>query len=238
MKKWEIRFYFNGELKTEVIEGNIKERDVRKAIIDRYSIQNSDIQNVSGAFDSLPGKKLFLGTHAINSSLDLGMAYAKSGNKYYALISPLLEEQRKVVETKSGTPDASQAIENINKYFINHGLGHADIIRFCKAKGSKDSDIDLDEPIVWNDELPELIKNADLVILNGKTKNASNPCTYKFLKDYCDNCKTHKMRIDSNYIYVDEKRIEYLAIYSSSNGTRAKYWVDREKQWNGLFGKE
>lgn len=231
-RKWEIRTIVDGQLKIDTVGNDYNEEKIKSYIKEKYqSASNVKIVNISGAFDPIPGKRLLLGTHGINSSLNLELPYAKSGNKFYELIDPELENLRLIIEKQPNTENARNAIIKIEQYFRSNNIGMADIIDFCTATGSKDTDISLNESIIWNERLVELLSSADIVILNGKTKSKTRPCTFMFLQKYLND---HGMRIDKNFIYVGDKKIKYTMVYSSSNGVYPKYYEARKKEWNSV----
>ena len=233
IKKWKITFCINGVQKEELFyDTNFTDEEVKKYVKNKYKIKDDDIRCVSGAFESIKGKKMFVGTHAINSSLNLGCPYSKSGNAFFKLINPKLEEERAIIENSNNPEEIATAIEYIEGYFKNYGLGIADIIDFCNSSNSSDSNIALDEEIVWNDYLLDLIYDSDIVFLNGKARSRTKKCTYMFLIKYL---AEHDAQINDEFIIIKNKKIKYVTLYSSSNRLQSKYHEKRKDEWNAFI---
>lgn len=233
-KKWEVRFLLNNQQRSEIVTQDLKEKEVRQFIIQKYGLSNDrDILNVSGAFEPIPGKKIFLGTHAINSSLDLGFPYSKSGNKFYELINPELEMLRKIIEKDPNPENSENAILKIEKYFKDNEIGIADMIDFCESTSSKDQDICLNKPIVWNEKLLELLENAELIILNGKSTNSKS--AFWFLKKYC---RENGITIQDGNLCFNNKIIKCTMVYGSSGGVRERFHKDRKEEWKKLLEQQ
>ena len=236
MVRWEVRFEENGKPGRKVYSGRYTESEIRTLFKEEHPGKN--ITNISGAFDPLPGRKMILGSHAINSSLDLGLAYSKSGNKFHELVKPELERLRQIVEQQAGTPEAEAAMRAIMEAYQSLDVGMADIIDFCEAEDGRDNNINLGRPISWNSQLPELIREADIVYLNGKPSTKGKG-PYELLKKYCEQCETNKMRVTEDNVFVDGRQVRLVKLYSSSDvGYNHRYQTPREKEWASITGRE
>ena len=234
MVKWEARFIWNGKKKSEVISGPCKEQGVRKLIKAKYpGLTDADIY-VNGAFDPIPGRKLILGSHAINSSLDLGFPYSKYGNRFYELLGDDFEELRKIVERENGTPQAEEAKKQIVEKLKSMGIGVADVMEFCYATNSSDKSVDLSEPICWNPDLVTLIKGADVVYFNSMNRKKGRKGPFVLLKEYCERFPSMGMKIDGDYIVVGDHRARMVLVYSSSGSTYPQFSEKRKAQWSAI----
>ncbi|MBP3224831.1 MAG: hypothetical protein J6M14_05930 [Campylobacter sp.] len=170
-------------------------------------------------FEPIFGKVLFLGTCVGKTSMDCGFYYMDKKNKFWELIDEMCLKNGFFTSKRDEYIKNSQKKDSIKKDIIakleNFNIGISDIIESCEnTTNSSDRGI-IRESIVYNKELQDLIKKADVIVLNGKTT------TYN----------EFKKAIKKQEIVLGNKIV--IAINSSSganNGNKEK----RKNEWRNI----
>lgn len=170
-------------------------------------------------FEPIFGKVLFLGTCVGKTSMERGFYYMDKKNKFWELIDEICLRNGFFTSKRDEYIKNSQNRDSIEKdiraKLKNFNIGISDIIESCEnTTNSSDRGINRDS-IVYNEKLQDLIKKADVIVLNGKTT------TYN----------EFKKAIKKQEIVLDNKMV--IAINSSS-GANCRNNEKRKNEWRDI----
>lgn len=135
-------------------------------------------------------KILILGSHITEKSLEAGFFYMNVGRSFWKILSTLLDNQElkrrandyddlflaiknnKKSKTKETLNDIKKDIVRI---LNENNVAIADIIAYCVCTSASNKDI-IEETTMPNKELNELLRETDVVLINGRSKDrCGNP---------------------------------------------------------------
>lgn len=187
------------------------------------------------------GKKkiLILGTRVTEPSIDAGYYYLfaekadEKKNPFWEVLSKVFAEPLFL----QGSGD--ERIANIKKGLTKHSIIVSDLIYSCEYTGSSDDETlefdSLPKPQSNLDDLKPLIKQADLVILNGGwASHGKGTLNYfvKFLKKWITRDKNDRYEHvgETGFVDLDGKKTRYIALDSTS-GSNSKNIEKKIEEW-------
>ena len=173
-------------------------------------------------------KILFLGTRITEKSINAGYYYlglTEKENCFWGVISYCFNDQ----DFLSGK--AKTLVSTLNK----HNLVVADLIYKCKYTGSKDNETLRGSEEANLEILLSLIKQADLVVLNGGySSRGTGTLNYfhKFLKGHIDekSIQNKNHLLEKGNVIIDGKTTFYVSLDSTS-GENRKSLEDKKEIW-------
>lgn len=176
-------------------------------------------------FKPIFGKVLFLGTCVGKTSMERGFYYMDKKNKFWELIDEIClrnifftskrDEYIKNSQNGENRENRDSIEKDIRAKLKNFNIGISDIIKSCEnTTNSSDRGI-IRESIVYNEKLQDLIKKADVIVLNGKTTTNNE----------------FKKAIKKQEIVLGNKMV--IAINSSS-GANCRNNEKRKNEWRDI----
>ncbi|MDA3062053.1 MULTISPECIES: hypothetical protein [unclassified Campylobacter] len=170
-------------------------------------------------FEPIFGKVLFLGTCVGKTSMDYDFYYMDKRNKFWDLIDEICLTDNFFASKRDEYIKNSQNRNGIKKDIIDKlkefGIGISDIIESCEnTTNSSDGGI-IPESIVYNKKLYDLVKKADIIVLNGKKRTNDE----------------FKKAIKEKQINVDNKKVIPI---NSSSGANNRNKEKRKNEWRDI----
>lgn len=173
-------------------------------------------------FPAIPGKILILGNSVAFGSMEKGFFYVDDGNDFWQILDMAFYPGKSVfeklrVDFKKGNEQERVAIKQRFIELLNaNDIGLSDVISKCiNETRSKDPTIKK-ETIEYNNQLPSLIDNCEVIIINGYTDTYSN--FRKALNKY-------SIDISSKKLFVVGSSANYRGMTNEKRGLRGLEWA-------------